>query len=83
MATGTALQPQKKSKHSHYLLAGLVILVVLVLGWMLAGGNKVEEWSRIWGRIREYVYGCPLAMIDVTREVLRATSTRGQYTAPI
>lgn len=36
MATGTALQPQKKSKHSHYLLAGVPILVASVLVQMPA-----------------------------------------------
>lgn len=43
MATGTALQPQKKSKHSYYLLAGVLILVALVQGWVLGGGNTVKE----------------------------------------
>lgn len=31
----------------------------------------------------EYVYGFPLVMMDVTREVLTATSTSGEYSAPI
>ena len=43
MATGTALQPQKKSKHSHYRLAGVLILAALVLGWVLGGASRVEE----------------------------------------
>jgi len=43
MATGTALQPQKKSKQSHYRLAGVLILAALVLGWVLGGGSKAEE----------------------------------------
>jgi hypothetical protein len=83
MATGTALQPQKKSRHSHYLLAGVLILVALLLGWVLGGGNKVKEAAACVVGLEEYVYGYPPVMMDVTREVLTAASTAGQCSAPI
>ena len=83
MATGTALQPQKKSRHSHYLLAGVLILVALVQGWVLGGGNKVKEGAAYVVGLEEYVYGYPPVMMDVTREVLTAASTGGQCSAPI
>ena len=33
--------------------------------------------------MQEYVYGFPLVMMDVTREVMTASATSGEYKAPI
>lgn len=79
----TTPELKSKSKAPRYL--GLLALLVLALiaGWMLGGGSKAKEAVAFVVGLEEYVYGYPLVMMDVTREVLTATSTSGQYSAPI
>jgi len=45
--------------------------------------NKVQETVAYVYGMQEYVYGFPLVIMDVTREVVTATSTSGEYKAPI
>jgi hypothetical protein len=42
----------------------------------------VEERGHILGML-DYVYGFPLVMMDVTKDVITATPTSGQYKAPM
>ena len=45
--------------------------------------EKVKEEAAYLVGMEEYVYGYPLVMMDVTREVTTATAKSGEYTAPI
>jgi len=80
MATQTVPQKSKKTRH---LVIAVLILLAAVVGWRLGGGSKVKEGAAFVVGLEEYVYGYPLVMMDVTREVLTATSTSGEYSAPI
>ena len=74
---------KSKSKMTRYpVILGLVVLA-LIVGWMLGGGNKVKEGAAYVVGLEEYVYGYPIVTMDVTREVLTAASTSGEYSAPI
>lgn len=55
----------------------------LIAGWFRGAGSKAKEAVAYVAGLKEYVYGYPLVMMDVTREVLTASSTSGQYSAPI
>lgn len=83
MASGTTPKVNAKTKTTRYL--GILALVVLALlaGWFLGGGNKAKEAVAYVAGMEEYVYGYPLVMMDVTREVLTAAPTSGEYSAPI
>ena len=66
-------------------IAGLVVIASVVLG--LGSCRKAEEKTKeevayVVG-IEEYVYGFPLVMSDVTRQVLTAVPTAGELSAPI
>ena len=45
--------------------------------------DRVQEGVAYLVGMQEYVYGFPLVMMDVTREVLTASATSGEYKAPI
>ena len=45
--------------------------------------EKVKEEAAYLVGMEEYVYGYPLVMMDVTREVTTAATTSGEYSAPI
>ena len=62
---------------------GVPIRADLVLGWMLRGGNKVKEGATYVVGSEVYLYGYPLVMMNVTREVPTGAFTSGQYRAPI
>jgi hypothetical protein len=66
-------------------MAPLLLLVVLVCtGWTQGAiAQKAEEVEGYIDGMQSYVYGFPLVMIDVTREVLTATPKSGQYSAPL
>jgi len=66
-----------------------IVHFVLLAGTLipLVSCNKVEEKAKeevayVVG-MEEYVYGYPLVMMDVTREVTTATPKAGEYSAPI
>ncbi len=81
MAVDSELKP--KSKRTLYLIMALLVVIGLVVGWLLGGGKKVKEEVAFIGGMEEYVYGYPLVMMDVTREVTTAAATAGEYSAPI
>jgi hypothetical protein len=83
MATATEPALQAKSKKLGYLMAAVLVLAALIAGWLLGGGNKAKEGAAYIVGMEEYVYGYPLVMMDVTREVLTAAPTTGEYAAPI
>jgi hypothetical protein len=83
MANASAPEVKKKSKAKRYLVILSLVVLALLAGWFLGGGNKAKEAVGYVAGLEEYVYGYPLVMMDVTREVLTATSTSGQYSAPI
>jgi hypothetical protein len=82
MTTGTEAELKAKSKRNFY-LAALLVLAALVAGWLLGGGKKVKEEVAYVAGMEEYVYGYPLVMMDVTRQVTTAASNAGEYSAPI
>jgi hypothetical protein len=45
--------------------------------------QQMQEEEAYLYRMEAYVYGFPLVIIDVTKEVQTATPTSGEYTAPI
>ena len=81
MAVGTVPEPKPRSKVSRYLV--IVLLVLLALGWLLGGGNKAKEAASFLVGSEEYVYGYPLVMMDVTRQVMTAAANTGEYSGPI
>jgi len=52
-------------------------------GLARAAIEKVKEEVTYLHAMEEYVYGFPLVMMDVTKDVLTATSTAGEYSAPM
>ena len=66
-----------------YLLIVLAILTALVAGYLIRGGKTVKETVGYVTGIEAYVYGFPLVMSDVTRQVLTAVPTAGELSAPI
>jgi len=78
----TTTEVTGKSNATRYLLI-LALIALAIVGWFLGGGNKAKEAVGYVAGLEEYVYGYPLVMMDVTREVLTAASTSGEYSAPI
>lgn len=83
MATASLSEVKPKPKSRRYLVIIALVVLALIAGWMLGGGNKAKEGVAFVAGLEEYVYGYPLVMMDVTREVLTATPTTGEYAAPI
>jgi len=68
----------------------VVCLVVLVWVWAVLSfvgckkaEEKVKEEAAYVVGMEEYVYGYPLVMMDVTKDVLTATPKTGEYAAPM
>jgi hypothetical protein len=61
----------------------LLAVLSLAVAMSLVNCGKVKEEVTYVVGLEEYVYGYPLVMMDVTREVMTATPVSGQYTAPI
>ena len=59
----------KKSRRVRWLVGGIVVLVLIAVAIFFKVGRRGEEY--IYG-MESYVYGYPLVMMDVTREVLTA-----------
>jgi hypothetical protein len=83
MAAGTVPDLKPKSRTTRYVVTLGLVALALLAGWMLGGGRKVKEEVAYVAGMEEYVYGYPLVMMDVTREVLTATSNSGEFAAPI
>src|SRR5262249_16643195 len=83
MAIGTTLEVRGKSNTARNLVILALVVLALVAGWFLGGGNKVKQAVAYVVGMEPYVYGYPLVMMDVTREVLTAAPTSGEYSAPI
>jgi len=79
---GTVAAEPRSRKHL-YLTVLPLIVAAAVIGWVLGGGSKVKETVAFVAGLEEYVYGYPLVMMDVTREVVTATPSSGEYQAPI
>jgi hypothetical protein len=75
--------PESQAKRTRYLAITVLVALALLAGWLLGGGNKAKEGVAYVVGLEEYVYGYPLVMMDVTREVLTAASSTGEYAAPI
>jgi hypothetical protein len=60
-----------------------VSILSLAVAALFAGCQKVEEKLAYVVGMEEYVYGYPLVMMDVTREVTTAAANSGEYNAPI
>jgi hypothetical protein len=78
--TKEAIPPGGKRKWLY--VVGLVVAAIIV-GWILGGGERVKEKVAYVVGMEAYVYGYPLVMMDVTREVTTAAATSGEYSAPI
>ncbi|MBV8071494.1 MAG: hypothetical protein JO270_16415, partial [Acidobacteriaceae bacterium] len=57
--------------------------MALVAAWLLGVGSKAKQGVAYLVGMDEYVYGYPLVMMDVTRQVTTAASTAGEYAAPM
>jgi len=63
----------------NFALLGLVaVLAVVILSW-----SHLRRGAGYLLGQEAYVYGLPLVMMDVTRQVVTAASTSGEYAAPI
>jgi hypothetical protein len=76
--------PLKYRKLAKEVVCSAVLLgaVLLLVGCQKAEEKVKEEAAYLVG-MEEYVYGYPLVMMDVTREMTTATTKSGEYSAPI
>jgi hypothetical protein len=66
--------------------SSMVLPILVVAGglWAACGvRDRAQEGVAYLVGMQEYVFGFPLVMMDVTREVMTATATSGEYKAPI
>ena len=85
MLVATSQQAGTKTHHpktKFYLIA--ILVLAAIIGWLLVKppAKVVEVESYVYG-MEEYVYAYPLVMMDVTKDVLTATATAGEYSAPM
>ena len=64
-------------------LALVIVIAAAVLGTACRARDRVQREVAYLVGMEEYVYGFPLVMMDVTREVMTASATSGEYKAPI
>jgi hypothetical protein len=64
-------------------LVGKALAICLSATVWLAGCGKVEEGISYIHGMESYVYGFPLVMMGVTKDVMTATPASGEYKAPI
>lgn len=83
MATAVTPEVKGKSKATRYLTILAPVVLAPIAGWLLGGGKQVKKKAAYLAGMKEYVYGYPLVMMDVTREVITATPSSGEYAAPI
>jgi hypothetical protein len=63
-------------------LAICVLLLISLYGCKKAENKVKEEETYLLG-MESYLYGFPLVMMDITRQVITAAPTAGEYNAPI
>jgi hypothetical protein len=73
---------------THHPKAKLFVIVIVVLAaivaWLLIKPpEKVVEGESFILGMETYVYGYPLVMMDLTRQVMTGTATAGEFSAPI
>ena len=64
-------------------MKSLRLLLALAATLLTTACSTVEQVRTDYFGLQAYVYGLPLVMMDVTREVTTATATTGEYKAPI
>lgn len=79
----TETTSRTKAKPGLVITVLLLIVAALAAGLFIGGGRHVKEGIAYVVGMNEYVYGYPLVMMDVTREVVTATSASGEYSAPL
>jgi hypothetical protein len=68
---------------TRFLVVAIAVLVAII-GWLLVKPpEKVVEGESFIRGLETYVYGFPLVMMDVTRQVMTAAPTAGEFSAPI
>jgi len=78
--SATTIAPKIEKRSKKRWLVALIVVFLLVL---LLGGVWFKE-GRAWlYGIQTYVYGFPLIMMDVTKDVSTAVPTAGEFTAPV
>ena len=75
--------PTVPRKTRRWLYVGIAVILAAIAGWLLGAGSKVKEGVAFVAGMEEYVYGYPLVMMDVTRQVTTAAANAGEYSAPI
>ena len=75
------LRLTRYSKPALALCAGLSVLLTSVS--CHKAEQKVEEGEAYVRGMQTYLYGFPLVIMDLTRQVMTATPTPGEYSAPI
>jgi len=83
MATTTSLtETRKHSSKTSYTV--IIVLLAAIIEWLLRKppAKVVEGESFVLG-METYVYGFPLVVSDLTRQVMTATPTAQEYSAPI
>jgi hypothetical protein len=85
MPTPGPQQTDAKTHHpkTRFLVVAIVALAAIV-GWLLIKPpEKVVEGETFIRGAQAYVYGFPLVIMDLTRQVMTAAPTAGELSAPI
>jgi hypothetical protein len=69
MVAGTVTDLKPKSRTNRYGIILALVALALLAGWLLGGGKKVKQEVAYVAGMEEYVYGYPLVMMDVTRQL--------------
>ena len=64
-------------------VALVLVIAAATLGTSCRARDRVQQEVAYLVGMQEYVYGFPLVMMDVTREVMTASATSGEHKAPI
>lgn len=71
-----------RSPVNRNILCAFIVTSLAVALCLAACGKVKEEVAYLFG-MEEYVYGFPLVLMDVTKDVITATPKTGEYKAPI
>ena len=64
-------------------VALVLVIAAAALGTSCRARDRVQQEVAYLVGMEEYVFGFPLVMMDVTREVMTASATSGEHKAPI